>query len=206
MSDYPLPRKSVQFTVCGVVSRIICAYKAGIAVVGVFERVYDRKYRLPPSSVITVSYPLGRRLIKLWAWADFAAAVTSSSDASGLPTPDGENAKELTAARGNVKLENVYFSYVPDKKLIENFNLEVKPGQRVAIVGLLYCLLPGKSLHYLLVADHLLDQGCLLPAHAYGDIVSRVVADVDTFADGLLMGFTQLFTGVLTILLCRSLS
>ncbi len=49
--------------------------------------------------------------------------------------PDGEKAKELTAARGNVKLENVYFSYVPDKKLIENFNLEVKPGQRVAIVG-----------------------------------------------------------------------
>ena len=39
-----------------------------------------------------------------------------------------------------------------------------------------------------------------LDAHAYGDIVSRVVADVDTFADGLLMGFTQLFTGVLTIL------
>ena len=38
-----------------------------------------------------------------------------------------------------------------------------------------------------------------LDAHAYGDIVSRVIADVDTFADGLLMGFTQLFTGVLTI-------
>ncbi len=50
-------------------------------------------------------------------------------------TPDGEDAKELTAARGNVKLENVYFSYVPEQKLIENFNLEVKPGQRVAIVG-----------------------------------------------------------------------
>ena len=39
-----------------------------------------------------------------------------------------------------------------------------------------------------------------LDAHVYGDIVSRVIADVDTFADGLLMGFTQLFTGVLTIL------
>ncbi len=39
-----------------------------------------------------------------------------------------------------------------------------------------------------------------LDTHAYGDIVSRVIADVDTFADGLLMGFTQLFTGVLTIL------
>lgn len=39
-----------------------------------------------------------------------------------------------------------------------------------------------------------------LDSHSYGDIVSRVIADVDTFADGLLMGFTQLFTGVLTIL------
>ncbi len=36
---------------------------------------------------------------------------------------------------GTVKLENVNFSYVPDKKLIENFNLSVKPGQRIAIVG-----------------------------------------------------------------------
>ena len=49
--------------------------------------------------------------------------------------PDAEDAKALEHAKGNVKLENVYFSYVPDKKLIENFNLEVKPGQRVAIVG-----------------------------------------------------------------------
>lgn len=39
-----------------------------------------------------------------------------------------------------------------------------------------------------------------LDARSYGDIVSRVIADVDTFADGLLMGFTQLFSGVLTIL------
>ena len=37
-------------------------------------------------------------------------------------------------------------------------------------------------------------------AHSHGDIVSRVVADVDQFADGLLIGFTQLFTGVITIL------
>ncbi len=39
-----------------------------------------------------------------------------------------------------------------------------------------------------------------LDSHSYGDVVSRIIADVDTFADGLLMGFTQLFTGVLTIL------
>lgn len=39
-----------------------------------------------------------------------------------------------------------------------------------------------------------------IDAHSYGDIVSRNIADVDQFADGLLMGFTQLFTGVLTII------
>ncbi len=39
-----------------------------------------------------------------------------------------------------------------------------------------------------------------LDTHPSGDIVSRMIADVDTFADGLLLGFTQLFTGVLTIL------
>jgi len=38
-----------------------------------------------------------------------------------------------------------------------------------------------------------------LDAHPTGDIVSRMIADVDTFADGLLMGFTQFFTGVMTI-------
>ena len=39
-----------------------------------------------------------------------------------------------------------------------------------------------------------------LDAHPQGDVVSRVISDVDTFADGLLMGFTQLFTGIMTIL------
>lgn len=39
-----------------------------------------------------------------------------------------------------------------------------------------------------------------IDSHSYGDIISRNIADVDAFADGLLMGFTQLFTGVLTIL------
>lgn len=39
-----------------------------------------------------------------------------------------------------------------------------------------------------------------IDGHSYGDVVSRVIADVDQFADGLLMGFTQFFTGVMTIL------
>ncbi len=39
-----------------------------------------------------------------------------------------------------------------------------------------------------------------IDSHSHGDIVSRIIADVDTFADGLLMGFTQLFTGISTII------
>lgn len=49
--------------------------------------------------------------------------------------PDASDAVTLGEADGRVDIEDVYFSYVPDKKLIEDFNLHVKPGQRVAIVG-----------------------------------------------------------------------
>lgn len=49
--------------------------------------------------------------------------------------PDPEDAVELSSVTGQVELDDVCFSYVPDKKLIEHFNLSVKPGQRVAIVG-----------------------------------------------------------------------
>lgn len=49
--------------------------------------------------------------------------------------PDAPDAKVLSDASGNVELAHVYFQYVPDKKLIQDFNLCVKPGQRIAIVG-----------------------------------------------------------------------
>lgn len=49
--------------------------------------------------------------------------------------PDSDNAIAMPAVKGNIDLEHVYFSYVPDRPLIEDFNLKVKPGQRVAIVG-----------------------------------------------------------------------
>ncbi len=49
--------------------------------------------------------------------------------------PDSDNAITMPAVKGNIDLEHVYFSYVPDRPLIEDFNLKVKPGQRVAIVG-----------------------------------------------------------------------
>lgn len=49
--------------------------------------------------------------------------------------PDKESAVELKTVDGKLELKNVCFSYVENKKLIDNFNLSVKPGQRVAIVG-----------------------------------------------------------------------
>lgn len=49
--------------------------------------------------------------------------------------PEAENAPEITDAKGNVSLKDVEFSYVPEKKLIEGLSLDVKPGQRIAIVG-----------------------------------------------------------------------
>ena len=49
--------------------------------------------------------------------------------------PDDADAVELNDTDGAVSLNQVYFSYTPEQKLIENFNLSVKPGQRIAIVG-----------------------------------------------------------------------
>ena len=49
--------------------------------------------------------------------------------------PDAEDAVELGEVDGKVEASDVAFSYMPEQKLIENFNLQVSPGQRVAIVG-----------------------------------------------------------------------
>lgn len=49
--------------------------------------------------------------------------------------PEAPDAAVLTAPKGNITMQNVSFSYNPEQKLIQDFNLEVKSGQRVAIVG-----------------------------------------------------------------------
>lgn len=50
-------------------------------------------------------------------------------------TPEAQDAVECSKADGSVEIENINFSYDPDRPLIKNFNLSVKPGQRIAIVG-----------------------------------------------------------------------
>ncbi len=71
---------------------------------------------------------------------------------------DADN-KEIGNAEGNVELKNVCFSYVPQRKLIQNFNLSVKPGQRIAIVGPTGC---GKTtLINLLMRFYDVDSGSI---------------------------------------------
>lgn len=73
--------------------------------------------------------------------------------------PDSEDARVLTNADGRVELEHVYFSYTKNRKLIENFNLSVHPGQRVAIVGPTGC---GKTtLINLLMRFYDIDAGSI---------------------------------------------
>ena len=74
-------------------------------------------------------------------------------------SPDSKNAVEIGEANGNVEFDEVYFSYDADKKLIENFNLNVKAGQRIAIVGPTGC---GKTtLINLLMRFYDTDEGTI---------------------------------------------
>lgn len=86
-------------------------------------------------------------------------------------------------------------------------------GRRMVIVILLTALaqwvmsVSNNRIAYFVVRDirrDAFDRIQILPlkyldAHPYGEVVSRVIADVDQFSDGLIMGFTQLFTGIITI-------
>jgi len=73
--------------------------------------------------------------------------------------PDAADAVVLEDAKGHVAIKNVDFSYRPDVSLIENLNLDVKPGQRIAIVGPTGC---GKStVINLLMRLYDVDKGCI---------------------------------------------
>lgn len=74
--------------------------------------------------------------------------------------PDAADAIELRDVRGEVRLEDVCFSYLPDRPLIQHFSLEVRPGMRVAIVGPTGC---GKTtLINLLMRFYDVDSGQIL--------------------------------------------
>ena len=86
--------------------------------------------------------------------------------------PDKENAVELKTVDGKLELKNICFSYVENKKLIEDFNLSVKPGQRIAIVGPTGC---GKTtLINLLMRFYDVNSGnIIIDDHDYNDVTRK---------------------------------
>lgn len=110
-----------------------------------------------------------------------------------------ENAVPLTDVRGSVKLENVNFSYVPDRKLIEGLNLSVNPGQRIAIVGPTGC---GKTtIINLLMRFYDVDSGSVnvegndirnVTRHSlresYGMVLQETWLKSGTIRDNIVMG------------------
>ncbi len=113
--------------------------------------------------------------------------------------PEPEHVKVLTHVKGTVDLEHVYFSYTPEKKLIEDFNLNIKPGQRVAIVGPTGC---GKTtMINLLMRFYDVDSGSIQVEHqdirevtrkslreSYGMVLQETWLKAGTIRENLIMG------------------
>lgn len=113
--------------------------------------------------------------------------------------PETENAVRLTDVKGNIRLSDVSFSYVPERKLIEHFNLDVKPGQRIAIVGPTGC---GKTtLINLLMRFYDVTGGSIevedidireLTRHSlragYGMVLQETWLKTGTIRDNIIMG------------------
>ena len=112
--------------------------------------------------------------------------------------PDAENARVLTDAQGHVELQDVSFSYVPERRLIEHFNLRVRPGERVAIVGPTGC---GKTtLINLLMRFYDVNSGAITVdgtdvrgitrrslRHNYGMVLQETWLKAGTIRENLLM-------------------
>lgn len=106
--------------------------------------------------------------------------------------PDKESAVEITNVDGNLEIRNVSFSYTKSKKLIESFNLSVKAGQRVAIVGPTGC---GKTtLINLLMRFYDPDSGhILLDGRDYNDITMKSLR----YSYGMVLQETWLKSGTI---------
>ena len=112
---------------------------------------------------------------------------------------DKEDAVVLENVRGEISLEHVYFSYTADKKLIQDFNLSVEPGQRIAIVGPTGC---GKTtLINLLMRFYDVNEGKIIVDHSeirditrgslrrnYGMVLQETWIRSGTVKDNLIIG------------------
>ncbi len=116
---------NVMYAIVGLVGAFI-ALSGGITVGGLTSFLsYANQYTKPFNEISGVITELQNALTCAGRVMELIEEEPQSED--GIET--------LTDVEGNVELKNVYFSYTSDKKLIENFNLKVKHGQRIAIVG-----------------------------------------------------------------------
>ncbi len=116
-----------------------------------------------------------------------------------VQTPDTKDAQVLEHAKGNIILQNVHFSYTADRPLIQNCNLSLSPGQRVAIVGPTGC---GKTtLINLLMRFYDVDSGQILVdgidvremtrhslRHNYGMVLQETWLRAGTIRENIIMG------------------
>ncbi len=113
---------------------------------------YANQYTKPFNEVTGVIPQLQSAL----AGADRVFAMLDEAD----QTPEPENVQELSSCSGSLDIKNVDFSYVPDRPLITDFSLRVKPGQRIAIVGPTGC---GKTTFInLLMRFYDIDEGAIM--------------------------------------------
>ena len=107
-------------------------------------------------------------------------------------TPEPADAKTLTDPDGSVALEDVSFSYVPEQHLIEHFDLAVKPGQRIAIVGPTGC---GKTtIINLLMRFYDVDSGCI---RVSGEDIRQLTRGSLRTSYGMVLQDTWLKTGTI---------
>lgn len=107
-------------------------------------------------------------------------------------SPDAENALVLNDAKGSIKAEDVSFSYVPDRRLIEGFNIEIKPGQKVAIVGPTGC---GKTTFInLLMRFYDVTGGAI---YADGTDIRNITRRSLRSSYGMVLQETRLITGTI---------
>ncbi len=144
---------------------------------------YANQYTKPFNEISGVVTELQNALACASRIFELLEAEEQSPD-KGLP--------ELENVKGNVRLEGVYFSYSPDKKLIENLNLDVKPGQRIAIVGPTGC---GKTtLINLLMRFYDVNAGCI---SVEGNDIRKITRHSLRRGYGMVLQDTWLKTGTI---------
>ncbi len=136
------------------------------------------------------------RQYRFWVAASLCLAVITVATTLYAPILVGEGV-DLIVDRGLVDFEGL-------------FAVLKKVAAVIAVTGLSQWLMNhiNNKITYRVVKDirtRAFDRLEVLPlkyvdSHRHGDIISRIIADIDQFSEGLLMGFTQLFTGVMTIL------